>query len=119
MTNYPTTAPKNNVLTYHAAIAAGHHPKSYSYDKDQINIGAYHAILDFMIWSKTVPAIDCYLRVKQTGQRITLQVYRDSRQQFRLEETLIAQLPFGTVLAVVVERNSKQIPVLRRAAPVA
>ncbi len=102
----------NSVLSFQAALHAGYQPRDYSYEKDDIPTGEYHVILDFMIWAKKLPAIDLYCTIRQTGQRIKLTVFLDKERSYRLNHINIAELAYGSTLAVQVERNTNDNPTL-------
>lgn len=109
-----TTQKSNNVITYRNAISSGYEPHDYSYDKYNIPNGEYHVILDFMVWAKKLPAIDLYCTIKQTGQKIRLTVFLDKERSYRLNHTNVAELSFGSTLAVQVERNTNGNPTLNK-----
>jgi hypothetical protein len=102
----------NNVLSFQAALHTGCQPRDYSYEKDDIPTGEYHVQLDFMIWAKKLPAIDLYCTIRQTRQRIKLTVFLDKERSYRLNHTNIAELAYGSILAVQVERNTNDNPTL-------
>lgn len=112
MTTNTTAQRPNNVLSFQAALNAGYQPRDYSYEKDDIPTGEYHVILDFMIWAKKLPAIDLYCTIRQTGQRIKLTVFLDKERSYRLNHTNVAELAYGSTLAVQVERNTNDNPTL-------
>jgi len=102
------------VLTYRAALAAGHQPREYSYDKDIIPTGEYHVILDFMTWAMKLPAVDLYCTIRQTNQRIRLTFFLDKERSYLLHGTDVTRLPFGIPLAVQVEHNTNGNPTLNK-----
>lgn len=104
----------NNVLSFQAALNTGYQPRDYSFEKDDIPTGEYHVILDFMIWAKRLPAIDLYCSIKQTGQKIRLTVFLDKERSYKLHQTNVAELSFGSTLVVQVDRNSNDNPTLNK-----
>jgi hypothetical protein len=109
-----TTQRPNNVITYRAAVSSGYEPSNYSYDKYDIPTGEYHIMLNFMTWAKKLPAIDLYCTIKQTNQRIRLTVFLDKERSYKLHQTNVAELAFGIMLAVQVERNTNGNPTLNK-----
>jgi hypothetical protein len=103
--------PSRNVTTFYNALYKGWEPRDYTYQKDEIPTGEYHIILDFMVWIKEVPGITLFCRLKQTGQKIRLTVYRNGTK-YTLGGVNVAYLPLGSVLAVQVEINGNGNPSL-------
>jgi len=102
------------VLTWQSALAAGHLPRDYSYDRDIIPTGEYHIILNFMIWAQKLPAVDLYCTIRQTGQRIRLTFFLDKERRYLLQGTDVTRLPFGILLIVQVEQNTHGNPTLNK-----
>ncbi|QDW24322.1 hypothetical protein FFJ24_005585 [Pedobacter sp. KBS0701] len=67
---------ETTVLEFFPALEAGFDPKNYSYDKKEIPLGSYLAILDFMLWSKSGLTINCFFTLVDSHKKITLSVYR-------------------------------------------
>jgi hypothetical protein len=105
MDNQPST-----VLNFRPALEAGHEPRDYTYQTEDVPTGEYEARLDFMIWSHKQVAINCYLTVISTGQRIRLTAYRNQADDYFAGETAVRFLPFGSVLAVTVGLNGAGNP---------
>lgn len=102
---------KSNVITYRSALRQGYRPHDYSPHKDNVPTGQYHVILDFMIWSKDLSGIDCYFRVKQTGQKIRLTVRRNG-SNYKLGDMNVLHLTISYTWCVYVSIDGNGKPSL-------
>jgi len=64
-----------NVVSWGTAIRKGYTPGLYTYEGDQVPMGAFAAVLDFKIWAKKVLGINCYFTAIGSGQKFQLTVY--------------------------------------------
>jgi hypothetical protein len=105
---------KNNVLGFYEAIKAGYEPNDYSYQADEIPSGQYNVLLDFMIWARSLDAIELYCRVEQTGQKFRISYFKDKEQKFDLDYNKVAVISFGSLLSIQVEPNGMDKPTLHK-----
>lgn len=102
---------QSNVISYHTALRRGYQPHNYSHHKDDIPTGEYDATLDLMIWSKDISGIDCYFRIRQTGQKIRLTVPRNGND-YRLGDTNILVLTISYTFRIQVSLDGNGSPCL-------
>ncbi|KIA96226.1 hypothetical protein OC25_03880 [Pedobacter kyungheensis] len=90
-------------------------PKNYPYTKDKVPLGSYSAKLDFMLWSKSGLAINCFFTLMDLQGKISLSVYRKAADQHRYMagQTEVRYLPFGAIVELAVEANEIGKPVLK------
>lgn len=105
---------ETTVLEFFTALEVGYEPKDYSYAREEIPLGNYHAKLDFMLWSKSGLTINCFFSLQDSGKKITLSVYKKSSRQGRYMagDTEVRFLPFCTELKLTVEQNEIGKPIL-------
>lgn len=108
---------ETTVMAFFPALEAGFEPKNYSFYKEDVPIGTYLAKLDFMLWSKTFMAINCFFTMKDSGKKISLSVYKKAGNDdlYLAGDTEIRYISFGTMLQLSVEANQNGKPVLRDA----
>lgn len=106
---------ETTVLGFFPALEAGYEPKNYSFYKEDVPNGNYLAKLDFMLWSKTFMAINCFFTMKDSGQKISLSVYKKAGidDLYLAGETEIRFVSFGTMCLLTVESNQNSKPVLK------
>lgn len=98
----------SNVFSLNQALEAGHNHKDYSYFSEDIPEGIYEARLDFKIWSKNLPGIDCYFTKKESGEKIRLTVHRDRKtKEYTLGDVDFRDLPTEVIYKVEAKINSK------------
>lgn len=104
-------------MGFFPALEAGYEPKNYSFYKEHVPIGNYTAKLDFMLWSKTFMAINCFFTIKDSGKKISLSVYKKAGVDdlYLAGGTEIRFVPFGSTLYLSVESNLNGKPVLKDA----
>lgn len=105
---------ETTVLEFFSALEAGHEPKNYSYYKEDVPIGNYKAKLDFMLWSKTYVAINCFFTVLESQKKISLSVYKKAGEDglFLAGELEVRYVPFDSVLQLNIEANQNGKPIL-------
>lgn len=108
---------ETTVLEFFPALEAGYEPKNYSYYKEDVPIGNYKAKLDFMLWSKTYVAINCFFTILDSKKKISLSVYKKAGTDdlFLAGELEMRFVPFESVLYLSVEANQNGKPVLGNA----
>lgn len=108
---------ETTVMGFFPALEAGYEPKNYSFYKQEVPIGNYLAKLDFMLWSKTFMAINCFFTIKDGGKKISLSVYKKAGVDdlYLAGDTEIRFVSFGTMLLLSVESNQNGKPVLKDA----
>lgn len=108
---------ETTVMEFFPALEAGYEPKNYSFYKEDVPVGSYIAKLDFMLWSKTYMAINCFFTISSSGKKISLSVYKKAGEDdlFSAGDTEVRFVPFGTVMYLVVESNQNGKPVLTSA----
>jgi len=100
----------NDVLSWNTALEEGHQPSEYSYQKEDIPVGIFKATLDFKIWAKKTPAINCYFTMVDTKKKILLTVYRrKSDEKYALEksEMIFSFCPDDVVYTLATKVNSR------------
>lgn len=104
-------------MEFFPALEAGYEPKNYSFFKEDVPVGSYVAKLDFMLWSKTYMAINCFFTIPGSLKKISLSVYKKPGEEglFLAGETEIRYIPFGSMVCLVVEANQSGKPVLKEA----
>ena len=105
---------ETTVLEFFPALEAGHEPKNYSYYKEDVPLGVYKAKLDFMLWSKTYVAINCFFTILDSNQKISLSVYKKTGEEdlFMAGETEMSYVRFGSDMVLTVESNQNGKPIL-------
>jgi hypothetical protein len=105
------------VMEFFPALEAGYEPKNYSFMKEDVPIGAYIAKMDFMLWSKTYMAINCFFSIPNSRKKISLSVYKKPGEDglYLAGETEVRYVPFGSMMYLVVEANQNGKPVLKEA----
>lgn len=108
---------ETTVMGFFPALEAGYEPKNYSFYKEDVPTGNYLAKLDFMLWSKTFMAINCFFTIKDSGKKISLSVYKKAGEDdlYLAGETEIRFVSFGTFMHLTVESNQNGKPVLKDA----
>ncbi|MBB2147332.1 hypothetical protein [Pedobacter gandavensis] len=108
---------ETTVMGFFPALEVGYEPKNYSFYKEDVPIGVYLAKLDFMLWSKTFMAINCFFTIKESGKKISLSVYKKTGVDdlYLAGETEIRFVPFGAIMQLSVESNLNGKPVLKDA----
>lgn len=108
---------ETTVMGFFPALEAGYEPKNYSFYKEDVPTGNYLAKLDFMLWSKTFMAINCFFTIKDSGKKISLSVYKKAGEYdlYLAGETEIRFVSFGTIMHLTVESNQNGKPVLKDA----
>ena len=108
---------ETTVMEFFPALEAGYEPKNYSFQKEDVPTGSYLAKLDFMLWSKTYMAINCFFTIKGSGKKISLSVYKKPGEDdlYLAGETEIRFVSFGAIMQLHVESNQNGKPVLKDA----
>lgn len=108
---------ETTVMGFFPALEAGYEPKNYSFYKEDVPTGDYLAKLDFMLWSKTFMAINCFFTIKDSGKKVSLSVYKKSGEDdlYLAGETEIRFVPFGAIMQLIVGSNQNGKPVLKNA----
>lgn len=111
------TERKTTVLEFFPALEAGYEPKNYSYLKEDVPLGSYLARLDFMLWSKTYMAVNCFFTLQGSGKKISLSVYKQPGEDapFLAGETEVRCIPFGAIMRLSVEASPSGKPLLKAA----
>lgn len=105
---------ETTVLEFFPALEAGYQPKNYSYYKEDVPLGTYKAKLNFMLWSKTHMAVNCFFTIVGSQKKISLSVYKKPGEDgaYLAGELEVRFLPFGSTLQLTVEANQNGKPVL-------
>ncbi|MBB6271898.1 hypothetical protein HDF26_002355 [Pedobacter cryoconitis] len=105
---------ETTVLEFFPALEAGYEPKNYSYYKEDVPLGNYKAKLDFMLWSKTYMAVNCFFTIIKSGKKISLSVYKKPGEDglYLAGELEVRYVPFGSTLKLVVDANQNGKPIL-------
>src|SRR5687768_10877641 len=105
---------ETTVLEFFPALEAGYEPKNYSYYKEDVPLGNYKATLDFMLWSKSYMAVNCFFTIDGSLKKISLSVYKKPGGEgvYLAGETEVRFVPFGSVMTLTVEANQNGKPIL-------
>jgi len=105
---------ETTVMEFFPALEAGYEPKNYSYYKEDVPLGSYKAKLDFMLWSKTYMAVNCFFTIKGSLKKISLSVYKKPGEDglYLAGETEVRFVPFGSTMHLTVEANQNGKPIL-------
>jgi len=105
---------ETTVLEFFPALEAGYEPKNYSYYKEDVPLGNYKATLDFMLWSKSYMAVNCFFTISGSLKKISLSVYKKSGEDgsYLAGETEVRFVPFGSVMILTVDANQNGKPIL-------
>ncbi|NQX38413.1 hypothetical protein SAMN05421820_101433 [Pedobacter steynii] len=105
---------ETTVLEFFPALEAGYEPKNYSYYKEDVPLGSYKAKLDFMLWSKTYMAVNCFFTIIKSQKKISLSVYKKPGEDglFLAGELEVRYVPFGSTLQLVIDANQNGKPIL-------
>lgn len=102
------------VMEFFPALEAGYEPKNYSYYKEDVPLGSYKAKLDFMLWSKTYMAVNCFFTIVKSQKKISLSVYKKPGEDglYLAGELEVRFVPFDAILHLTVDANQNGKPVL-------
>lgn len=77
---------ESNVMSWGSIVDNDIDLKGYAWQTSNIPIGSFEAVFDFKVWSKKISGINCYFTLKETGQQISLTLFRMKDETYRLYE---------------------------------
>lgn len=101
---------EKTVTGFKPALEAGFQPQNYSWLPEIVPVGEYEVILDFMIWSKKLVAIDCFFTTVSDHRKIRLTAYRNQGEDYMVGDIVVSYLSLGTRLVISVVLNNKGNP---------
>ena len=101
---------EKTVIGFKPALEGGFQPQNYSWLPDIVPLGEYEAILDFMIWSKKLIAIDCFFTTVSDNRKIRLTAYKNQGEDYMVGGIAVSYLSLGTRLVVSIVLNNKGNP---------